>query len=619
MINNKSIWNTEKSSQFLSSPTKDLLLNTKNFHLTKKVEFLDETWNFSYLYHPEIHYSQIFDFTIIESKIYKLILKKHILQELLISRKRMITVWGSFYYIRRFLLYLETQNVNNAEDINIVDIEDFLNKLNYTNHSTRYKMKFALQNFFTICFDLRLNNNVQEINNYLDNYYSWDNEKKYIKHGTTPTIPKEIQNKLIKNALEDLKNPDRTLNNRIAAGMIIILFYTGMRNRELRLLQADQLEEISIFSNTESAFILNFKTFKTIGNGEARWTKAKAFPDLVKAYKMIEKLTKKRREQFNSNFLFLTVNGNIMGKSQSYYMIDNFLYRHQREIGILDLSNEEQQLLRKKKFTYGHYRTYGHQKESTQIDDYFYSISSHQFRVAFANNLKDKVSLEWVQEHMNHISLEMTKYYFRDDYEIRETLLYKSNKDGSQLEKAQYDELNDHEMIEACDTINKFLLENKLNIYTDLDDILERFSNNPLNESLIGLCSKAVILICERQDKLNIIEKWYYNAPSIPTLESIDFTIKRFFEKCKIVDHNKSLTAKNKMYIRNYEVEFESLKRFHKNRLLPELDLLHQELRSKEKEDLIIEVPILKDIIYNIDKLVKEVNQWEMKLILIPE
>lgn len=79
-----------------------------------------------------------------------------------------------------------------------------------------------------------------------------------------------------------------------------------------------------------------------------------------------------------------------------------------------------------------------------------------------------------------------------------------------------------------------------------MDEILNRFSNNPLNESLIGLCSKAVILICERQDKLNIIEKWYYNAPSIASLESIDFTIKRFFEKCKIVDHNRMLTKKIK-------------------------------------------------------------------------
>ena len=38
-----------------------------------------------------------------------------------------------------------------------------------------------------------------------------------------------------------------------------------------------------------------------------------------------------------------------------------------------------------------------------------------------------------VQEHMNHMSSDMTKYYFRDDYEIRETLLYKSNKNGDQL------------------------------------------------------------------------------------------------------------------------------------------------------------------------------------------
>lgn len=611
---NRFEWNNEDISNFVTSPSLDSMIKVENFYLTKRVKFLDDVWDFSYIFLPEINFTQQFEFTNIENYQYKLLLKRYILQELVIKRNRVTTVWYTFYYTRRFLLYLEEHNIKNVEDIDISDVEAYLTQINYTNHYSKSKLKKILRNFFSLFSDLRLNENIKNIDIYLENYFSWNQEKKYIKRGTTPSIPKSLQKKIIECALRDLVDTNRSQYNRLAAGIIIILFYTGMRNRELRLLEANQLEEISIFSGTESAYMLNFRTFKTIKYGEFLWTKAKAFPELVKAYQELEYLTRERREKFKIDYLFLTKKGHIMGKPQIYYMIDNFFYRHQKEIGFHNLTSAEKLLVRTKIFTKGHHNTYGHQKEFTKVGEKFHSISPHQFRVAFANNLKDKVTLEWVQEHMNHMSPDMTKYYFRDDYEIRETLLYKANKDGSQLDTVIYEDLNDIEMIEACDTINKFLTKKKLNIFTNLDEILDSFSNNPFNESLIGLCSKAVIYICERQDKLNIIENWYYNAPTITSIDSIDFTIKRFFEKCKIVDHNLKLTNKNKMYLRNYEVEYESLKRFYKNRMNPEIDFLIDELEHKSHAIIIDEFPNLESIIINFEKNMEEINHWERKL-----
>ncbi|MGK4468368.1 transposase [Mammaliicoccus sciuri] len=290
----------------------------------------------------------------------------------------------------------------------------------------------------------------------------------------------------------------------------------------------------------------------------------------------------------------------------SFNHIDNFFHRNQKEIEFSKLSNLEILQVNKKIFKDSNYKIYGEQKSKDLINQTFYSISTHQFRVAFANNLKDKVTLEWIQEHMNHLSFEMTKYYFRDDEDLKETLIYKSNKDGSQLETAIQEDLTSNEEIEhVCEVINEFLTKNKLNIFKDIDEILYIFRNNPLNESLVGLCSKAVILICDRQDKLNTIENWYYNSPTIPSIISIDFTLNRFFDKCKIVEHNSILSSKNKSYNRNYEIEWNSLNRFYSNKLLPELKLLKKYIKENKPETLIEQYPNLEKLVFELTDIEK--------------
>lgn len=353
------------------------------------------------------------------------------------------------------------------------------------------------------------------------------------------------------------------------------------------------------------------EAFKTVRGANGRWTKAKAFPELVYAYQALEKLTLTIRKKFDSNYLFLSKFGNILGKTQLLTHLDNFFHRNQNEIKFSSLNHKELQQLKKRIFKESNYKIYAHPKKKVWIDQPFYSISTHQFRVAFANNLKDKVTLEWIQEHMNHLSQEMTKYYFRDDEDLKETLLYKSNKEGTEIDIKLNDNIkSDEEILEACKVINEFLSQNKLNIFKDIDEILNIFKNNPFNESLVGLCSKAIILLCERQDKLNTIENWYYNSPTIPSIIAVDFTIKRFFEKCKVVYHNMNLASKNEIYLRNFEVERDSLNRFYSFKLLPEIQLLKSYTSQNKAEELIDMHPGLKNTILELKNIEKEVVNW---------
>ncbi|KKB26184.1 tyrosine-type recombinase/integrase [Staphylococcus carnosus] len=261
-------------------------------------------------------------------------------------------------------------------------------------------------------------------------------------------------------ALKDIDDKELSIRNKVISCAVVILFYTGMRRNELLSLEANKLKEISIFKNTKKAYVLEFMTYKTVRESNGRWTKAKAFPELVFAYQSLENLTLPVRKEHQSNYLFLNKLGNILGKPQLITHLDNFFHRHQNDIGIANLEGKELQQLKKRVFNEDHYKIYGYPKKKEWINQPFYSISTHQFRVALANNLKDKVSLEWLQEHMNHLSQEMTKYYFRDDDEMKETLIYKSNKDGTQLDLTLKDDLDSEEKVqEACKIINEFLTQ----------------------------------------------------------------------------------------------------------------------------------------------------------------
>src|SRR5699024_5140385 len=137
---------------------------------------------------------------------------------------------------------------------------------------------------------------------------------------------------------------------------------------ELLSLEANKLKEISIFKNSKSAYILEFLTFKTVRGANGRWTKAKAFPELVYAYQALEKLTLTIRKKFDSNYLFLSKFGNILGKTQLLTHLDNFFHRNQNEIKFSSLNHKELQQLKKRIFKESNYKIYAHPKKKVWID-----------------------------------------------------------------------------------------------------------------------------------------------------------------------------------------------------------------------------------------------------------
>jgi hypothetical protein len=175
-------------------------------------------------------------------------------------------------------------------------------------------------------------------------------------------------------------------------------------------------------------------------------------------------------------------------------------------------------------------------------------------------------------------------------------------------------ELSEPELIKAYEEINKFLKKKKFNIFKDIDEIINTLKYNPLRESIVGVCTKHLGMLCERQYRLATFEKWYFLSPKVPNIESFDFTYKRFIDKSKIVQHNKELVQQDSKYQRDYENEYSSLIKFYQNRVLQEHELLLSILNEKGKEIILSSYPQLEIIISDIENVNEEITKWASTL-----
>lgn len=417
-----------------------------------------------------------------------------------------------------------------------------------------------------------------------------------------------------------MKDESLRKQDRMMACLIVILTHTGMRKGELHRLEAGKLKDITILNKKAKAFILEFFTFKTTAENNGKWTKTIAFPETVQAYRTLMKLSKDMRKKGSTNYLFLNKFNKKYGRTTFDNLFDTFFYRNQNELfdNISEYEKAQIHLLKIDSYLKGTIpKTL---PNVPKIGDTFYTLNPHQFRVAVANILKDKVSLQWIREHMNHLSEEMTKHYFRDEL-IKETLFNRATNDGTSLGLELNNqnhfikkELSEPELIKAYEEINKFLKKKKFNIFKDIDEIINTLKYNPLRESIVGVCTKHLGMLCERQYRLATFEKWYFLSPKVPNIESFDFTYKRFIDKSKIVQHNKELVQQDSKYQRDYENEYSSLIKFYQNRVLQEHELLLSILNEKGKEIILSSYPQLEIIISDIENVNEEITKWASTL-----
>ncbi|MED2143679.1 tyrosine-type recombinase/integrase [Bacillus thuringiensis] len=313
-----------------------------------------------------------------------------------------------------------------------------------------------------------------------------------------------------------------------------------------------------------------------------------------------------------------------MSKTLLRKRLVQFFYRHQNQLQLDKIVDYEVS-----QFSVTRKRNYKSLKfvPDAEMDKDIYYVTFHQYRVVLATILYNKgYHLDFIRQHMNHLTAEMTQHYIRFN-EIKklevnaiETLQKRSTKDGLTLNTNIY-ETSDKYIIEELQTeeyqhiyneINKYLKNNKLNIFTDIDEIIAKLSrtDNPIADTELGICAKSFNKLCERNQYISSINDAYYLGVQIHSLEELPFSLKRFQEKASIVAYNEKLYKKNPKYRNELERELKGIKKYIERKLNPELMLLKAEIGSGGVCD---KYPQLEGIVSDINNIEKEVKKWSAK------
>ncbi|HCG4536326.1 TPA: tyrosine-type recombinase/integrase [Salmonella enterica subsp. enterica serovar Typhi str. AG3] len=592
-----------------------------NFPVTFTINFADNVWVFNeFQRFTGEDWAYSFDFTPLDIT-YRSYVKYTILRQLFKIHNRFTTVKAKYYVIKDFINYLTENHIFYPDLIDTTLVEKFL-KGTKTERVLADK-KQAIKNFLSE-IELRVPEvNFSDVYIYL-NKHNTRKVKIERQQGKHKFVPIDLHNKIISIAIQDLRNQKLPITQRAAACMIVICAETGIRIGEFRILEVDKLDEIRVKGDSKTFNYLNFKTYKTVKEKDFKWTRSFITENAYLAYNTLTNLFKDKRK---TKFLFVKENGTEVSKTLLRYRLVEFFYRHQRELQLdkmVDREIEQFAVTRKRNF-----KSLKFVPDSEMDNDIFY-VTFHQYRVVLATILYNKgYHLDFIRQHMNHLTEEMTQHYIRlnemEKLEVNaiETLMKRSVKDGTTLitntnetsDKYISEELQSKQYQELYANINKFLKKNKLNIFKDIHEIISKLSklDNPIADMELGICAKSFNKLCKRNEYISSINDAYYLGTQVHSLDELPYSVKRFQEKASIITYNENLYKKNPKYRNEFERELKGIRKYIERKLNPELQMLRNKLKENGTEEIYKKYPKLSEIVSRISEIEKEVQQWSYK------
>ncbi|WP_254865239.1 tyrosine-type recombinase/integrase [Solibacillus isronensis] len=596
-----------------------------NFSITPNLTFAEDVWSFKeFRRFSSEEWAYTYDYSELDIT-YKNYAKYTILRELFSRRNRFTTVKAKFYVIRSFIDYLSEHQMFFPNLIDVPLLEDFLSTTKITERALTDK-KQALKLFLSE-IELRVPNlDFSECYSYLNNINT-RKVKREREAGKHKFIPIELHNQIISLAIKDIRNENLPIERRASACMVVLMAETGMRVGEFRMLEVNKLDTVSIKGETEVFHFLNFKTYKTVKESDFKMTRSFITENALFAYQTLTEIHSDKR---TTNYLFVKHNGTEVSKTMLRYRLVEFFYNHQDELRLEEIIDHEVKqfaVTSKNKFQSLAF------VPNDEMDKKIYYVTFHQYRVVLATILYEKgYHLDFIRQHMNHLTEEMTQHYIRlNEIEKKETnaidtLMRRTSQDGSTLitdinetsDKHIREELQNEQYQEMYEQINKFLKKKKMNIFKDIKELVKILSRNdtPMADMELGICAKSFNKLCERNEFLSTINDAYYLGNQIHSLEDLPYSLKRFEEKAKIISYNESLYKKNPKYRNEFEREIKGIKIYIKRKLNPELLLLRKEISEIGLLSVRSKYPKLSEIIGNINDIEKEVQEWSEKTLL---
>jgi len=653
----------------------------QEMQVSKLSMFKNQTWDFSYLDNEKrASKNSLIKFQGIPSE-FIFYIKTHALSQIKINEKAFSTINKNIGILKTISKEFMNRGLDSILKISVSEVREYL-KVKEKKCSFLYleRLTNALKSFIHHISES------ESIDFGKTTDFLMEKQQKYSKHESKTAvndyIPDAFCNQLVSCAIKDSKNVNLRIDERIVACLIVILAETGMRAEEVSHLKTNHLSTYEI-NDEKKVYYLHFKTFKTIMGNGSELTFCYMTPIAARAYKLAENLVEQAinglsefvlmkriyelitnqpnsklkqlgiehraiinqltNQQFNDyksklgEYLFISskTGKRRVGTAPLTENYQKFFIRNYKQLSSVDLNNDERENLnflqiksnaKYKKLYNIEYRKANTFEETKKIK-YPYA-NFHRFRTTVCTKLfMQKVHIDFIIKHMNHISEDMTNYYnksFQLENKLEKSIehiqglinekgLLITNKD--EVSEAYIkNELELQSSVKKVEKINKFLISNNLNIKKDVKEVLNilKKTNSPAVENEFGMCLRSIIhSVCERRKYFHTFDDNYNLEINLDSYKFLNFEYERFKQKIEVVNYNKTLVEKQPEYAIEFDREIKALNKFINDVLIKQLESLNNDVDIKGEDVIIEEYPNLREVIGNRKEILTEVITWK--------
>lgn len=512
--------------------------------------------------------------------------------------------------IKSFFRYLTTNNISSLNYVSLQTIKSFIEQNNHLSPGTIESYKSSISSLFEFHSQNFTPLEIDPIYKYLNDYDSnaclaqreankWD------------TIPDDYFNRLISCLIRVMNDEDSPTDERGIAAEVMLMSQTGLRQGELTDCTVNSVHNIPIFNGTKTAYYLKYYTTKSVRGDLGKREVYTMINELaLKAYTVLTSIYEERRRAIKTDLLFvplkvktLPVRENVIGR-----MLAAFLLKHGKEVGCINVAEKYPELRTQS------IGTLIVRQETTQevlskytATDILSIPRSHQFRVYLCNKLYEQgVPLLFIQQHMNHLSREMSAYYIRPKKDVKKEQEYAES--VMKMIVTNSTTILGDTKDELIKQINDFIAESKLNVEKDLNTIVSKLVKKmPVRAKAGGICIKSgPIRDCRKNDISDEIFCSYGICPNnFHVYYMVDISYNKYLTVLETIKFNK---AHN--FPKAVEKETNKLKWLIEKYLMPEVEELKKEISVKGADKIKELHPQITFHVDNVDSIYEEIIEW---------
>ncbi|WP_342540398.1 tyrosine-type recombinase/integrase [Heyndrickxia sp. FSL K6-6286] len=575
-----------------------------------EIYFSNDVWDFNSVTLERVpRRKSTFDFTKVDD-VYKEQVKFFVLSKVWEDKDKIQTIYKTLGNIKDFVNYLSTDDIYSLEYVSLQSVKKYIESKSHLAPNTIQSYKNCINDFFNFFSNNYHKIDWNDINKYLTEIDSHA-LKAQRESNKWETIPDEYFDNLLSCLSNIMDNENAPIDDRGISSMVILLSQTGLRNGEICDIPINSLENVKILNGTKIAYYMRYKTSKGVkGNGNFKEVNTTMTDLACRAYQTLEKIYANRRKEIKSSLLFVPLRAKTLPVTENALsrMLVNISLKHGREIGCINVKDKYQKF---------HHQNIGILMERNVVGKKYLknykptdTISTprpHQFRVRLCNDLINQgVPIFYVQRHMNHLTKEITYGYYR-----REQDLAKEKEFAESVMKMLVTG-ESQVMGDGKDTlmlrINEYIEKSKLNVATDLDEIISGLTKKmPIRAKNGGICIKSgPIRECSKSDGTDNMYCAYGMCTNLfHSFFMIDINYEKYTTLLKTIKYNQE-----KKFKKAVEKETNKLKYIIEKFLIPELEELAKEVKLKGEMTTKEKFPQVSFFIDNYETIYKEVKAW---------